>query len=67
MLAKRLNLGRRWRFQDDDPKHTAKITCQSPDLNPIENLLRILKLQVHHWSPGILGELNDLPRGMEQY
>ena len=58
-----LRLGRRFTFQQDDgPKHTAKAalewfkgkhlnvlewSCQSPDLNPIENLWLDLKIAVH--------------------
>ncbi|KAK1801386.1 hypothetical protein P4O66_023067, partial [Electrophorus voltai] len=68
-----LRLGRRFIFhQDNDPKHTAKITkewlqynsvnvlewpSQSPDLNPIEHLWRDLKMAVPRHSPSNLMEL----------
>uniref|UniRef100_A0AAQ4QG94 Tc1-like transposase DDE domain-containing protein n=1 Tax=Gasterosteus aculeatus aculeatus TaxID=481459 RepID=A0AAQ4QG94_GASAC len=68
-----LRLGRRFIFQqDNDPKHTAKITkkwlretsvnvlecpSQSPDLNRIEHLWRDLKMAVHRHSPSNLMEL----------
>ncbi len=81
--AQDLRLGRRFTFQqDNDPKHTAKITkewlhnnsvtvlewpSQSPDLNPIEHLWRDLKMAVHQRLPSNLTELErDLQGGMAE-
>ncbi len=74
--AQDLRLGRRFTFQqDNDPKHTAKITkewlhnnsvtvlewpSQSPDLNPIEHLWRDLKMAVYQRLPSNLTELERI-------
>ncbi len=68
-------MGRGWVFlHDNDPKHTAKATkewlkkqhikvlewaSQSPDLHPIENMWRELKVRVAKHQPL---NLNDLER-----
>ncbi len=73
--ARALKMGRECVFQhDNDPKHTAKATkewlkkkhievlewpIQSPDLNPIQNLWRELKVRVAKRQPQ---NLNDLKR-----
>ncbi len=70
-----LKMGRGWVFlHDNDPKHTAKATkewlkkqhikvlewaSQSPDLHPIENMWRELKVRVAKHQPL---NLNDLER-----
>lgn len=72
-----LGLGR-WVFQqDNDPKHTSKLVqqflktkilewpAQRPDLNPIENLWQVLKVNVHARKPCNLNQLEQF--AMEEW
>ncbi|KAF2348384.1 Transposase Tc1-like, partial [Trinorchestia longiramus] len=79
--ARSLKLKRGWKFQEDnDPNHTANETkewlkmkkinilewpSQSPDMNPIENLWRELKLKIQKRGPNNITELKEI--GIEEW